>query len=178
MLKIVMILLLSLSSHAKSIKVAFVTTQKTNGQIVQFEDGGHFSHIAISYQGLWLHADPREGVTLSENLNDLGTHYTFLSHPQLQEPSPEFVHSVLGMKFNMFAHWQDASATYCSKFIGKYFSLIPAPMTFASPDWQGIKDLPIGQLGMSPDDIFRQLLNRGFIPAQSQSQSHCDQLLK
>lgn len=149
---------------AQSVKVAFLSERSADGRQIQYEYKGRFSHLAISFESFWLHVDPYWGVTLSDHLHNYGDIEMILTHPQIKEPSLEFVDSVVGLPFNMFAQWDCSDSTYCSKFIGKFFSLKPLPMSFKSPDWQGIENLPRGQLGLSPDDVYQLLLDRGFAP--------------
>ncbi len=47
-----------------AIDVAFIEIRNYEGKIIQLETNGQFAHVAISYQGNWLHAHPYRGVEI------------------------------------------------------------------------------------------------------------------
>lgn len=154
--------LLSLQS-VWAVQVAFFRQYTPSGNLVVYESGGEFAHIAISYRGQWLHAHPYGGVQLSKDIHSVGfLDFVILENPTLPEPDSRFVQAQLQKKFDVFASWTDPMRTYCSKLIAQFFGVRPRVMSFSSKDWVGLNP-PRGQLGLSPDDLYRELINqRGF----------------
>lgn len=132
------------------------------GRIVEFEQGGQFGHIAVSYKGLWLHAHPKRGVELTKNLKDFGNEFIVLTSDDYDEPTEKFVKSQLGKPFSYLKPWEDEAYQYCSKLISQAFGIAPTEMTFSGPGWQGRKDVPKGALGSSADKLYRVFTEMGF----------------
>lgn len=136
-----------------SAQIVFFKSFNSNGEPIIFE--GPYSHSAIKYKGLWLHAQPYYGVRLSSDLKSFGPNFILLENPNYPEPSEEFVSQALKMKFNIFAPWYSQTETYCSKLTGQALNVPPSKMYFQSNDWKKVKGKkPIGQLGLSPNDVY------------------------
>lgn len=146
-------------SPAYSTQVAFFRQYTPSGQLVKY-DGGEFAHIAISFQKGWLHAHPYGGVQWSPSLEAIGfLDYVVLENTRWSEPTQEFAAKQLQKKFDIFASWLDPLKTYCSKLVAEFFNIRPQVMTFSSKDWQGF-NVPRGHLGLSPDDVYRHLIEQ------------------
>ena len=161
---------LSNFAHAK-VEVAFLQLRHPSGEIVQFEKGGEFGHVAVSYKGQWLHAHPKDGVVLTDDLSDIGTISVILMNEDLDEPTEAFIAAVLGTPFDIRKAWDDLGFTYCTKLIALYYGIDPQIMTFSSQGWKGIKNLPRGEKGLSADDLFKALFNEGFYIKKSQCEN-------
>lgn len=153
--------LFAFSAHAK-VQVAFIVLKDVNGHVVQFEEGGRFGHVAVSYKGQWLQAHPVRGVELVKTLNDLGWTAEILESEHFNEPSDEYVAQNLGKPFSYLKPWEDAEYTYCAKLLAAAYDIQPGQMSFSTPMWQGRAELPVGKEGLSPDDLYKEFLSRGF----------------
>ncbi len=141
-----------------SLQVAFLEIHDAAGNLVQFEPHGRFGHLAISYQGQWLHAHPYYGVQLvrEADLQKIGTLAALVTvdgHPDL---SPEVVQPLLGKPFDHDYNWDDEKY-YCSELVGKLLGLPPQPMDFSAAIWPPEYKKHQGEPGLSPDGIFQQL---------------------
>lgn len=142
-----------------AVEVKFFRQYDAYGQLIRYEKNGEFSHVAISFQGGWLHAHPYGGVSVLKSLSHLGMDYVILENKNYPEPSVEFVKSQLQKKFDVFAQWNDPGKTYCSKLIAEFFAIKPRKMFFKSQNWKFIKT-PRGQKGISPDEVYFELVNK------------------
>lgn len=148
------IILFSHISFAET-QIAFVEMRDSQGNIHQLEPGGRFSHIAISYQGRWLHAHPYRGVELvdSADLEKIGS-LTLVSVPNYKELTSKNILQYLGKPYDSSFSW-DADGFYCSELVGKILGMAPEPMNFQAIIWKDTK--PNRSVGLSPDDIFRKI---------------------
>jgi hypothetical protein len=145
------------------VQVAFLEIETSQGTI-QLEKGGRFSHVAISYKNRWLHTHPYFGVQLvtTRDLEKIGDITNIIELPGHPEPSENFVQQVLGKPYDRFFSW-DGEGYYCSKLVAKALGLKPTPMNFEATIWSKHLTKNKGQLGLSPDDIFHELLSRGYL---------------
>lgn len=165
-LKIVMVMAIKMSPTYSfaTIEVAFLESQTYLGRRVQLEPNGRFSHIAISYGGKWLHANPLNGVEwVSQNeLRKIGEITRIIIVSQEAELSSERVSAFIGKPYDDLLTWDDEKM-YCSELVAKLLDLKPKPMLFDPTFWKGRGyDKVRGSLGLSPDDIFHQLISRGY----------------
>ena len=151
----------SFATYAR-VEIAFIPLRDANGTVVQFENGGRFAHVAVSFNGFWFHAHPKNGVELTRDLSDFGDEVVFLTHDNFNEPAEAFVWGELGKPFSYLKLWHDKNYTYCSKLIAQAYGIPPSPMTFSSKNWRNINGLPKGALGSSADKLFRIFLSLGF----------------
>ncbi len=151
--KILFLIITFWGLESYSAQIVFFKSYTKKGEPVIFE--GPYSHSAIKYKGLWLHAHPYYGIRLSPDLKAFGPNYIILENPNYPEPSDEFVDRVLKMKFNIFADWTSLAETYCSKLLGQALNVPPTKMYFQSKAWRNTKArLHIGKLGLSPSDVY------------------------
>ena len=139
------------------VQVAFVEIRRPDGTLVQLEPGGRFAHLAISYRGQWLHSHPYRGVELI-NTNDLakmGTLAVKITLPAM-EPSDGMVKGLVGLPYDREYSWSN-ERMYCSELVAKILQLKPSPMYFDPKLWPKEYQKLNGQLGISPDDIYRIL---------------------
>jgi hypothetical protein len=141
-----------------SLQVAFLEIHDTQGKVVQFEPNGRFGHLAISYQGQWLHAHPYYGVQLvsESELQKIGSIAVILTLAGRSELDPATVQPLLGKPFDHEYNWSE-ERYYCSELVGKLLSLPPEPMDFSAAVWPSEFKKHQGEPGLSPDGIFRQL---------------------
>lgn len=148
------------SSPARALSVAFLEARSASGQRVVLEPGGRFAHVAVSYRSGWLHAHPRTGVAWTRGLGEYGQVVEVLENPLLGELPSARVRAWLGLPYDREFGWSD-DAFYCSELVAKLLGLRPRPMRFAAPEWDSRRDgLPVGELGISPDEIFIELAER------------------
>lgn len=157
---ILSLILALLCPLAQASRVAFLEIHDAHGNLIQYEKGGRFGHIAISYKGGWLHAYPRFGVIWVRNTKELsrfGVVAKIIELPSFSEPSERVVNQLLGLPYDYRYSWSNA-AFYCSELVGKILGLKPVPMDFSAPIWgMRTQKLPRGELGLSPDYIYRVL---------------------
>lgn len=93
----------------------------------------------------------------------MGHLQTVLISENHEEPSSEFVARHLDLPYSIRDSWYSLISTYCSKIIGYWWpQIIPQPMSFSASAWEGVPSLPIGEVGLSPDDIYQSLKEFGF----------------
>lgn len=147
---------------AYAVDVIFIE-QEHKGQLVQLEPGGRFFHVAIRYQGAWLHAYP-PAVAFTSNILQFGQRFVTLRNPYLPEPEYRFVSSWLSKPFDQTYSWNNPLGTYCSRLVAEALGIAPKPMSFATEHWNPIRKGDEGQLGLSPDDLYAALIKMGFRP--------------
>jgi hypothetical protein len=154
------ILFLGINSLAQT-QIAFIEIRDPQGKVHQLEPGGRFSHIAISYQGKWLHTHPYYGVQLvmTSELEKMGQ-LTLVEIPRQSELLPDELQKYMGRPYDSGFSWE-SEGYYCSKLVGKILHLPPEPMNFSAAAWNH-KLHPRDNLGLSPDDIFRTVLTKSF----------------
>ncbi len=162
-MRLILISLLFFSTGAFAARVVFIEIQDSNGNRIELEPGARFAHVAIQYGEYWLHAHSHKGVDLvtSEELAEYGSKFTYLGHPRLQDPDRHSVSLWVGKPFDFTYSWSNSLATYCTRLVAEVLGLpiSPRPMSFVSPLWQKHLHRPIGEPGLSPDELFEELLN-------------------
>lgn len=161
-MKVILSLVLFASSFCfASVEVAFIELKNYQGQVVQLEPNGQFAHIAISYQGVWLHSHPIRGVELTTEhmLQKMGTIKQVITVPNLAALDEAQVEKFIGKPYDGNYSWDDEKI-YCSELIAKLLGIKPQPMKFDPSLWPASFQKMKGQLGISPDDIFKILKNR------------------
>jgi hypothetical protein len=150
--------------------VAFIEIRDYHNQIIQLEPNGRFAHVAISYNGQWLHAHPIRGVEIvsQKEIEKIGRFKSIVSLPDVNIET-EKVRRFLGKHYDAGYEWTEQSV-YCSELVGKLLELAPEPMSFKASLWANRYLHMRGQPGLSPDDVYRILIGRGYkeIPAQKQ----------
>lgn len=153
-------LLNGLTSEAK-VTVAFLQIRNYKGDVVQLEPGGRFAHVAISYQGMWLHAHPYRGVEMVtiDKIRQIGEIQEWIEISDLEDLEHKKVDKLLGKPFDHGYLWDDEKI-YCAELIAKLIDLQPTPMIFNTEAWPKEYEKLNGLPGMSPDDIFEILSAR------------------
>jgi len=160
-----LILLLSVSlqvlPRAFAAEVVFIEVHQ-NGHPLVLEPGGRFFHVAIRYNGKWLQAHPRGGVTLVKDIRPYGDKFVVLRNTEIADPNPLPVFLWLGKPFDYTYAWDNPEATYCSRLVAELLGVPPQPMSFAAEIWKNHFHKPEGEPGLSPDKLYKELLKRGF----------------
>jgi hypothetical protein len=164
------ILLISLwvSTSQARVSVAFFELRDQAGKLIQLEPGGRFGHVAIEVDGGWLHADIYRGSEWVSSWKKMGwidtdkNHVVVLSDDGLEDIHFVRIQSLVGLPYDPGFRWDDLSSTYCSKLIAQILDVPPSPMDFSAEYWKDKRDLPVGQPGVSPDGLYRELKRRGF----------------
>ncbi|MGZ3775026.1 MAG: hypothetical protein ACXVCY_14145 [Pseudobdellovibrionaceae bacterium] len=148
---------LTFSTNALAkVRIAFLETYNSKGELVQYEPGGRFSHTAIQFDDIgdkWLNSYPHEGVAIItwEQLQQRGVVADIIEIPteiHLAKVTP-----YLGRPFDFWYSWSD-DAFYCTELIGKLLGLMPQPMTFNKKVWPPSYWKLDGTLGLSPDQLW------------------------
>lgn len=145
------------------VKVAFLEVRTRDGKNLQLEKNTQFAHVAISYNGQWLHTHPYRGVELvnRRKLEEIGVITAVIDIPDYQEPRKVFVESILGTPYEITFSWE-SDRYYCSKLVGKILGLEAEPMNFDAPGWPEKFKKYNGLPGISPQGVFNQLVKRGY----------------
>ena len=154
-------LLYSFSVQAE-VRVAFLTATDSKGKPVQLEKDGRFSHVAIWVEGKWLHSYINRPVEWVETLEDYGMIGEVLVDPKASPITFEQIKKLLELPYDPSYAWNNSQSTYCAKLVGLLLGVKPLPMSFSSERWKDTELLPVGELGLSPDDIYDALVNRGY----------------
>ena len=154
MIRVAIALLLLASAPAQAVEILFFGIQRSNGSWLELEKGSRMVHLAISYQGGWLHAHPLTGVAVSYELQAYGKIIAHASNSEADDPSEQRVEPWVGLKYDHGYRWND-EAFYCSELVGKLLGLAPRPMDFSAPVWQG--RVPSTDLGISPQGVYNDL---------------------
>lgn len=147
-------------SASAGVQVAFLEFYSPEGQLIQLEPGGRFAHVAISYRGGWLHSHPFRGVEVisTEALAKMGKITSVVNIPQLKEIPDATAARFLGKPYDAEFSWSDEKV-YCSELIAKIFGLRPEPMHFDPKLWPERYRKLEGLPGLSPDKVYRRLLD-------------------
>lgn len=157
MKKFLLLILFPLLSFA-SVDVAFIEIRDPNGKLLRLEPDGQFAHIAISFEGKWLHSHPYRGVEAisTAELEKIGTIKEVLTVFEPAELDRALVKKFLGKPYDRAFSWSNDSI-YCSELVGKLLKIEPKPMHFAADVWPQQFQKFRGLLGLSPDDIYKIL---------------------
>ncbi len=144
------------------VEVAFLEVRKWDGTLLQLEPNGRYAHVAIRVEGQWLQAHPQRGVELTNNFADIGKIAAILVNTEAPNILRKDIQKFVGLPYDHKFNWADTHTSYCSKLVGQILGIPPRPMIFEGPAWAGQIDLPEGAPGLSPDGLFRDLLDRGY----------------
>lgn len=149
-------------SHA-AIDVVFLQLKDYQGNIIQMEENGKYAHIAISFKGRWLHANPVRGVELitEQELSSLGSIERIIHLTDKADLDEITVNKYLGRPYDPDFLWSDEKI-YCAELVAKLLDLPPQPMNFNSPVWGEKFKHRTSDLGLSPDDIYKSLKDKGY----------------
>ena len=146
------------------VEVVFLERIRRDGTVVELEPGGRFVHAAVSFQGQWISTHPIRGVELVplDRLAVFGRVTAKLAKEDEPELEEAIVRKALGKKYDAGFDWSDDEKFYCSEFIAKLFGIEPLPMDFASPPWPESYAKLRGKPGLSPDELYVGLKQKGF----------------
>lgn len=161
------------SVSAYGATVAFLELRFADGKLVQLEPGGRFAHVAIKAGNKWLHAHTERGVDLVEDIRHYGADVVYLTNDSYPEPSEEYIRSWLGKPFDRAFRWYYKAANYCTRLVATWLGVQPRPMGFSAEAWKNMPSAPRGRVGLSPDELFEELIQRGFTPVKQ-----CEELLE
>lgn len=156
---------------AAEVKVAFFELYDLRGNRVELEKGSRFAHVAISYGKGWIHAHPQRGVVYDLKLESIAPHYTIISNPSIPALTYAQVRRFLGLPYDSTFTWSDPFSTYCSKLIAQLLDIPPQPMDFSASHWGPQYKKYHGLPGISPDKVYRSLLQRNY--NQSAKRAQC-----
>ena len=144
------------------------------------EWGARFEHVAISVGSGWLHADSPDGVSYVARLESIGVPSVVLANQALPDFEIERVRALIGLPYDRHFRWDDRESSYCAKLVGQLLAIAPSPMRFRAPGWRGIRGLPMGEPGLSPDEVYEVLRRkRDFRPVvNGQASNFCEALLR
>ncbi len=143
--------------------VAFLTAYRRDGSLIRLKRNEAFFHVFIKHDELWYNAAPGKKVEGVKNFRDAGFRYftiTILRKTEHKFPY-ERLAPFLGLPYDYGFSWSD-EAIYCSELIAKILDISPGPMYFDPTIWQKKYWKLNGRPGISPDQVFYKLLDRGF----------------
>ncbi|MBX3022863.1 MAG: hypothetical protein KF799_14405 [Bdellovibrionales bacterium] len=155
------------SAPAVGATVAFLELHWQDGQRVQLEPGGRFAHVAIKVGRKWLHAHTERGVDIVRNITHYGNNVVYLENDQYESPTQWSVQTWMGKPFDTAYRWGVVNATYCTRLVAELLHIPPRPMQFRSEVWDRMSSAPRGELGLSPDELYEELIKRGFKPVKT-----------
>ncbi|AFY01224.1 Hypothetical protein Bdt_1528 [Bdellovibrio bacteriovorus str. Tiberius] len=145
-------------------KIAFFEARDAQGNLVTMEKGGRYLHVAISVGDKWLHAHPYWGVQLVNLLSDIGDPALIVTQEAAPDLTEKDIKQYLHQKYDTSYSWAAKDKTYCSKLLAQILNLPPTPMRFSGSIWKNRNSTAPTELGISPDDIYRELKWRGYRP--------------
>jgi len=160
-LTIILTLFSTQASFAKTY-IAFFKVYRKDGSLLQLEENGNFSHVALSLGDKWLHSHPIRGVEIISNLNYAGFdrfEIVTLKNDSYKVLSKDY-QFFLDKDYDYSFEWSD-NKIYSSELIAKILKLKPSKMTFSASFWKKYPNLK-GGLGISPDEIYRESKKLGF----------------
>lgn len=166
-MKVVFLILLSVfccTASLATVRVAFFEAYDHTGKVIRLLPDSEYFHVAIQIENVWYHTDQMEGVTVLEAFNDLGPQYTLKSilvNNAIDLPSSVML-PYLNMPFDLYYDWSNPKTTYCSKLIANILDIKPSVNLFQSTYWSQARGLKKGQEGVSPDELYAKLLEKGF----------------
>lgn len=143
-------------------RIAFFKTY-SQGKLIQFSAEGQYTHVAIEFNEKWIHADPYYGVVVIDHLSEVSIkeyQVDLLEHPEDLIPT-NLIEKYIGLPYDHNFTWSD-DAIYCSELIAKLLGLKPRPMKFNTEIWNNDYTSKRGLPGLSPDDLFSNLMEKGF----------------
>ncbi|NUN07078.1 MAG: hypothetical protein HUU57_15120 [Bdellovibrio sp.] len=147
-------------------RIAFLQSFDKNGQPVEYEPGGRFTHTAIQFEELgdmWLNAYPNDDVAII-SLSRLQTHGTIteiIEIPQTVRMTEAMPY--MGLPFDYWYSWSN-EAIYCSELIGKILNIPTMPMHFNKNFWPKNYWKLEGTPGLSPDALYEWAVQQRLSP--------------
>lgn len=147
------------NTEVTSTQVAFLELRNYRGDLILLEPRFPWAHMAISWQGGWLHAHPAKGVewVSTEELERYGRIAYSATVDKKHRFDDDLAVSALGKPYDHQFSWSDR-AYYCSELVAKILGIKPIPMvfdpTYWPPQYQHLNGLP----GISPRLVFLKIL--------------------
>jgi hypothetical protein len=141
------------------VKVAFLELRDGHGQTVRLEPWFPWAHMAISFEGGWIHSHPSTGVEWAsmERLEQFGRIAHVVSVPEWFQPRLELADAFFGLPYDREFSW-DNRALYCSELVAKLLGIAPVPMVFDPALWPRDYLRFNGQPGISPGIVYRRIV--------------------
>jgi hypothetical protein len=155
--------LFCLSAWTAPVEIVFYERQDSLGSPVTLLKGGRFFHVALKWQGCYLHTDVYRGVVCDPEVSaSYGVPAVTLVHEDIAW-NFELIDEMMGKPYDGAYEW-GGDKLYCSEMIALLFNLTPSPMRFDGNFWQGRDpaSLPRNKPGISPDEAFAALKALGF----------------
>lgn len=167
-IKILIFVLLSTPynfSRSESVYVAFLEFYNKDGERISLEPGGRFSHIALSYDGGWIHAFPPRPVEKAARLDKFGRLTVVLELSDEIIVDQNFLTLQLDKSTSIQSEWSDTQTTYCSKLVGQCFGILARPSLWEAAHWDQVplKYKPTTREGLSPDDVYETLIKSPYL---------------
>jgi hypothetical protein len=174
---------LQAESHSP-VRVAFFIGLDHEKRQIELSPGDSYFHVAIQIEGQWYHASVDFGVSKVKELLSLSDESLYLKvilESTSLVVSQDAIAPFLGLPFDYTHSWSRQDATNCTKFIAKILGVEPSPMTFESSYWRLSKGTKKNELGLSPDELYEALINKGFYRVSPRlnlrSSNRCQSLL-
>lgn len=163
MLQLLFILFINLV-WAEPVRVAFFKGYDEQGKEVRLTDDGEYFHTSIQIEGVWYEVETKEGVRRMASV----TEHPYLKLRRVLEKniglSYKDIAPYMGLPFDTKYYWDDPESSYCTKLIANLLNVSPRPMSFEGENWENALHAPKGTLGLSPDELYKELLSLGFYP--------------
>ena len=156
--------LAAVCSAQATVEVAFFEVRMYDGRVLQLEENGLYAHVAIRTPLGWMHSRPGHGVEVAQSLKDIGNAKEVLVSRWTPDIEANIALSLIGVPYDNEFNWDDRHSTYCSKLVAQLLGVPPNPMQFTGPYWEKLKTPhpSEGKPGISPDELYRELINLGY----------------
>ncbi len=151
-----------LSVFAHTAEIAYFIKKNPDGTLEVYDERSPYSHVAIRVGEEWLHARPYFGVELTSDPSAMGEIHKIYFDSTIPEPTEEFLGSVLGKKYFLFADWHDPEVFNCTKLVARYLEIPPNPMEFDTAIWDGRFEEFLGKPGLSLAELEDELVVRNY----------------
>ncbi len=147
------------ATAGQPVQVAFLEVRDVNGQPLRLEPWFPWAHMAISFEGGWIHSHPATGVewASTERLEKFGRIAHVVTVPDWFEPRMELADAFAGLPYDREFSW-DNQALYCSELVAKLLGIAPVPMVFDPRLWPQDYLRFNGQPGISPGIVYRRIV--------------------
>lgn len=144
---------------SEPVKVAFLEVLDAHGQPLRLEPWFPWAHMAISFEGGWIHSHPASGVEWASTarLEQFGRIAHVVSVPEWFQPRLELADGFLGLPYDREFSW-DSRALYCSELVAKLLGIDPVPMVFDPGLWPRDYLRFNGLPGISPGIVYRRIV--------------------
>ena len=162
---LIFLIFLFVATKGHSVRVAFFKGFDQFNQPIELLPGGEFFHVAIQIDGFWYHTSTVDGVELLYNLLDLsqdGMQIHSMLESKEYDLRYEDIKPYIGLPFDFYYDWDCKDRTDCTKFIAQLLDVPPTTSFFQGPHWSISYGISEGGVGVSPDELFTRLKQKGF----------------